>query len=81
MIPECGWPEALHPVVSATGVQLHREGNTLYGTGKIMLFDMNGNLVRTSGNTANKSTLQLQGIKQGLYIAKCGNKTLKFIAK
>ena len=81
MIPECGWPEALHPVVSATGVQLHREGNTLYGTGKITLFDMNGNLVRTSGNTANKSTLQLQGIKQGLYIAKCGNKTLKFIAK
>ena len=81
MIPECGWPEALHPVVSATGVQLYREGNTLYGTGKIMLFDMNGNLVRTSGNTADKSTLQLQGIKQGLYIAKCGNKTLKFIAK
>ena len=81
MIPECGWPEALHPVVSATGVQLHREGNTLYGTGKITLFDMNGNLVRTSGSSAGNTELQLQGLKQGLYIAKCGNKSLKFIAK
>ena len=82
MIPECGWsPIVPNTVASATGVQLHREGNTLYGTGKITLFDMNGNLVRASGNTAGKSTLQLQGIKQGLYIAKCGNKSLKFIAK
>jgi hypothetical protein len=68
-------------MVAGTHVEFYREGNTLYGTGKIMLFDMNGNLVRTSGNTAGKSTLQLQGIKQGLYIAKCGNKSLKFIAK
>ena len=68
-------------MVAGTHVEFYREGNTLYGTGKIMLFDMNGNLVRASGNTAGKSTLQLQGIKQGLYIAKCGNKSLKFIAK
>ena len=72
---------ALRTVVSATGVQLHREGNSLYGTGKITLFDMNGNLVRTSGSSAGNTELQLQGLKQGLYIAKCGNKSLKFIAK
>ena len=72
---------ALRTVVSATGVQLHREGNTLYGTGKITLFDMNGNLVRTSGSSAGNTELQLQGLKQGLYVAKCGNKSLKFIAK
>ena len=81
MIPECGWTGWKTVQPAATSVKFYREGNTLYGTGKIMLFDMNGNLVRTSGNTAGKSTLQLQGIKQGLYIAKCGNKSLKFIAK
>ena len=82
MIPECGWnPIVLNTVVSATGVQLHREGNTLYGTGKITLFDINGNLVRTSGSSAGNTELQLQGIKQGLYVAKCGNKSLKIIAK
>ena len=80
LIPECGWKESL-PTVARTHVEFYREGNTLYGTGKIMLFDMNGNLVRASGNTSGKSTLQLQGIKQGLYIAKCGTKSLKLIAK
>ena len=79
-IPECGWIDAL-PTVAGTNVEFYREGNTLYGTAKISLFDMNGNLVRTSSNTSGKSTLQLQGIKQGLYIAKCGSKALKFIAK
>ena len=82
MIPECGWsPIVPNTVASATGVQLHREGNTLYGTGKITLFDMNGNLVRTSGSSTGNTELQLQGIKQGLYVAKCGNKSLKIIAK
>ena len=84
LIPECGWtewPPMALPAVAGTQVNFYREGNTLHGTGKISLFDMNGNLVRTSGNTADKSTLQLQGIKQGLYIAKCGSKTLKLIAK
>ena len=79
-IPECGWIDAL-PTVAGTHVEFYREGNVLYGTAKISLFDMNGNLVRASSNTSGKSTLQLQGIKQGLYIAKCGSKTLKFIAK
>ena len=81
MIPECGWTGWKTVQPAATNVKFYREGNTLYGTGKIMLFDMNGNLVRTSGKTAGKSTLQLQGIKQGLYIAKCGSESLKFIAR
>jgi hypothetical protein len=80
LIPDCGWKEAL-PTVAGTHVEFYREGNTLHGTGKIMLFDMNGNLVRTSSNTPDKSTLQLQGIKQGVYIAKCGSKSLMLITK
>lgn len=80
MIPECGWIDAL-PTVAGTHVEFYSEGNTLYGTAKISLFDMNGNLVRTSGSSAGNTELQLQGIKQGLYVAKCGNKSLKIIAK
>jgi len=84
LIPECGWtewPPMALPAVAGTQVNFYREGNTLYGTGKITLFDMNGNLVRTSGSSAGNTELQLQGIKQGLYVAKCGNKSLKIIAK
>ena len=81
LIPECGWTEALPTVVSASAVQLYREGNTLYGTSKIMLFDANGNLVRTSSNVAGKTEMQLHGLRQGFYIAKCGNSTLKITTK
>ena len=81
MIPECGWTGWKTVQPAATSVKFSREGNTLYGTGKIMLFDINGNLVRTSSATAGRTEMSLQGIKQGLYIAKCGSKSLKFIAR
>ena len=81
MIPECGWTGWKTVQPAATSVKFYREGNTLYGTGKIMLFDINGNLVRTSSATAGRTEMSLQGIKQGLYIAKCGSKSLKFIAR
>ena len=77
MIPECGWPtEAIHPSVH-TNFMFHHEGNTLQGMGKIKLFDLKGNLVRTAGNDdAEATTMQLQGIRQGVYIAKCQGKTM-----
>ena len=54
------------------GVNLRREGTMLYATGNIKLFDTNGNMLR-SGSTE----LSLQGLHQGVYIAKSGNKLLK----
>ena len=77
MIPECGWPtEAIHPSVH-TNFMFRHEGNTLQGMGKIKLFDLKGNLVRTAGNDdAEATTMQLQGIRQGVYIAKCQGKTM-----
>ena len=54
------------------GVNLRREGTMLYATGNIKLFDTNGNMLR-SGSTE----LSLQGLRQGVYIAKSGNKLLK----
>ena len=67
------------PIVLAGGqVKFHRNGNTLYGSGKIMLFDMNGNLVRSVGMaTSSKTEMHLNGLRQGNYIAKCQGKVLQ----
>ena len=92
-MPECGWSKkalcdmglaeycdgtALPTVLASGQVQLHRNGNTLYGSGKIMLFDMNGNLVRFTNNvSAGQAQMQLNGLRQGNYIAKCKNSVLQ----
>ena len=93
MMPECGRsPEelckagfaeycdgtALPTVLVRDPVKLHRDGNMLYGSGKIMLFDMNGNLVRSVGMaTSSKTEMQLHGLRQGNYVAKCEGKVLQ----
>ena len=80
MIPECGWPVALPAVASSADVNFHREGNTLYGTGKIALFDLNGNLVKISG-TAGHTELSLSGMRQGIYVASCQGVTMRIQVK
>ena len=80
MIPECGWNGAL-PTVAGTTVKFHRSGNTLYGTGKIMLFDLNGNLVRTTNRATGTTEMQLQGIHQGVYVAKCQGEAFRIQVK
>ena len=93
MMPECGWsPEelckagfaeycdgtALPTVLAGVQENLRREGNMLYGSGSIMLFDMNGNLVRSTNNvSAGQAQMQLNGLRQGNYIAKCKNSVLQ----
>ena len=57
---------------SLGNMHLRREGTMLYASGNIKLFDINGNQVR-SGSTE----LSLQGLRQGVYIAKSGNRQLK----
>ena len=65
-----------------TDVKFTRNGNTLYGTGSISLYDLKGNLVRTAGNNASEATtMQLQGIRQGVYIAKCQGHTMQIQVK
>ena len=66
--------EAFRRDVASTfgNINLRREGTMLYATGNIKLFDTNGNMLR-SGSTE----LSLQGLRQGVYIAKSGNKLLK----
>jgi hypothetical protein len=50
--------------------------------GTIKLFDLKGNLVRTAGsNAADATTMQLQGIRQGVYIARNGAQTLRVQVK
>ncbi len=69
---------ALPTVLAGGQVKLHRDDNTLYGSGNIMLFDMNGNLVRsTNGVPAGQAQMQLHGLRQGNYIAKCKNSVLQ----
>jgi hypothetical protein len=60
-------------VTSSFGrANLRREGVMLYASGAIKLFDMNGNVLRRG-----TSELSLQGLRQGVYIAKSGNRQLK----
>ncbi len=59
-----------------SSVQLTRNGNTLHSDKSIRLFDMNGNLVRTSSASANRAEISLTGLRQGMYIAKSAGKTL-----
>jgi hypothetical protein len=59
-----------------SNVQLTRNGNMLHSDKSIRLFDMNGNLVRTSSASANRAELSLSGLRQGMYIAKSAGKTL-----
>ena len=77
MIPECGWPDALPTAASTADVKFYREGNTLYSTGNIVLFDLNGNMVRTAKHSAEHTELSLSGLRQGMYIAKSGAQTLR----
>ena len=69
---------ALPTAPAASLVKLHRDGNSLYGAGKIQLFDMNGILVRsTNSASAEQTQMQLHGLRQGNYIAKCKNSVLQ----
>ena len=93
LIPECGWsPEelckagfaeycdgtALSTVLVGVQENLRREGNMLYASGDILLFDVNGNLVRSTNNvSAGQAQMQLNGLRQGNYIAKCKNSVLQ----
>ena len=51
---------------------LRRDGLRLLADGTIKLFDINGNLLRSGS-----SEISLQGLRQGIYIAKSGNSLLK----
>ncbi|WP_405339281.1 glycoside hydrolase family 5 protein [Fibrobacter sp.] len=66
---------ALKVATSAT-VKFTRDGNTLYGSGKISLYDLKGNLIRSAGKVGN-TKMDLQGIHQGVYIAKCGGQMMQ----
>ena len=69
---------ALPTVLAGAQVKLHRDGNTLYGSADIMLFDMNGNLVRSTNNvSAGQAQMQPHGLRQGIYVAKCEGKVLQ----
>jgi hypothetical protein len=69
---------ALPTASAASLVKFHRDGNSLYGAGKIQLFDMNGILVRsTNSASAEQTQMQLNGLRQGNYIAKCKNSALQ----
>ena len=69
---------ALPTVLAGAQVKLHRDGNTIYASDDILLFDMNGNLVRSTNNvSAGQAEMQLHGLRQGNYIAKCKNSVLQ----
>lgn len=75
------------PVLASAS--LTRQGNQIFAHGlntSIRLFDMNGNLIReirgnSLGQGKGEATMNLDGIRQGRYIAKCGNQSLKITVK
>jgi hypothetical protein len=75
--PSSSSTTALPTALAGVQMKLHREGNTLYAPSDIMLFDMNGNLVRSASSVAGQTQMQLHGLRQGNYIAKCKNSALQ----
>lgn len=85
MIPECGYMGFVDVVKNGLDAAITREGNLLRvnAASGIELFDMQGNLVRkvnaAGGTTA--TTMSLEGLHQGLYIAKSGKNRIKIAIK
>ncbi len=85
MIPECGYMGFVDVVKNGLDAAITREGNLLRvnAASGIELFDMQGNLVRkvnaAGGTTA--TTMSLEGLHQGLYIAKSGKNRVKIAVK
>jgi len=86
LIPECGYfgeehnPWNIGSVPQVATATLIRQGNMLMAQGdhaSIQLFDLNGNLIREVRAVSEKVSMSLAGLRQGSYIAKSGNKTLK----
>lgn len=71
---------AINPVRSLATSTLVRNGNMLVSSKAIQLFDLSGKLVRTA-NDGVTTTMSLEGIHQGLYIAKSGTSMLKVMLK
>ena len=64
-----------------TSFNFYHEGNALHSSAQILLFDMNGNLIRSTSSTNGKTTMLLQGLSQGTYLAHSNNKTIKIFVK
>jgi len=69
---------AIH-AIAANAVNLTREGNALRSNVSIRLFDLNGNTVRVvdAGIANGHCEMSLQGLRQGMYIARSGNSLLR----
>ena len=64
-------------IAANSAVRFVREGDMVRSSAAIHLFDMNGNLVRTAKVSAGDAQMSLQGLRQGMYIARSGHKVLK----
>lgn len=75
---EGGDPSAVSAMAQKNGTTLVRQGNLLMAEkpNAITLFDMNGNVIRKSVQSMN-----LDGIRAGVYIAKCGLSTVRVSVK
>lgn len=67
--------------MTKSSFKFYREENTLYSASKILLFDMNGNLIRSTNSANGKATMHLQGLPQGTYLAHSNNKTMRIFVK
>lgn len=97
LMPECGWtPQDLcnagmkeycgtdFSMLQIKKTTFVHQGNLLIAQGSrdsIRLFDLNGNLIRIARATSNNTTMNLAGLRQGMYIAKCNGQTLKIRIK
>ena len=59
-------------IAQKESINLRREGTMLSANGNIKLFNINGKLIRKGA-----SKISLQGLHQGVYIAKSGSQLLK----
>ena len=74
------WTTAIDAKV-AVNASLHLENNVLSAEKDFVLFDVNGNLIRSVRVSGGAATLSLSNLHKGVYIAKSGANVIRFRVK
>ena len=67
------------PGASTDELNLQRNLLVASGTGILLIYDAQGRVVRQEAISSRRSELNISDLSRGMYIARLGNKTLKFI--
>ena len=67
------------PGAATNELNLQRNLIVASGTGMLLIYDAQGRLIRQEPVSSSRSEHNISGLTRGMYIARLGNQTLKFI--